>query len=815
MYINVLSFNVYQYNGYGEGYEQDKRDSKDIERTYNNLFKKMFDIININNINVVFLQEDNSELNKKSIEKFKNIDFEQISFHHSGNDKLINSVYIKKSLLINNPHPEILVGELNNEYQENSFIALKLKLYSKDIVMVNTQICGGELVDKSFMDNIKDNKLDKCFEISNIRNKQIISIFDQVKKKFGIFPTIFGGDLNSIHPDNFDHTKLNYELLEIYTVDIPQPIIKPHIRDDEIIDIGTQPPLPLPLHRQDSEPNQTSFLLNDKQFLIRKFITKGHNLLNSFKLKTEINNENTMKDFIYHDDKKLNIISSDIIKIISDNTGVSNHNPIIYSYKIILDNYDDFFCEHHENYKDNYLYKCVIDKINANIDFLKNHIDINLTDPIKIYNFFLINYLNKDIKNILDNLFNKIKINKNQLFINGFNPPSFRNILLNDNLKDKCNDEILDELKNQIFNEHIKELNDNKTSKFKEIFNFFDIKKRDKGAIYTTSNFNEETGEFNNMKLSLSSEFFGNNYNQTNMLKLLLPSEDIFLYDLSSSNFKRRTLFRMILTNILTNGKYDYNINYKDVKELTDDGTIPFKNQIIVQYPTQCKELLDNDIYKKINDKYEKINLNPLCISGFWDGDKNFDEKINNHFIDVYNSYNIYNKQIIGYVSFDSNFIEEKSETIYNREIVWFSQQLHLKNNSIFFKNHIIYKNTDLYKTIYKFCSENLDKILAKTQIDITDDTIKTLSDELQKHPLRIRGMISDPKISYQDNVKFIENTIIDIQDFKSKLDDPKAGNIRPEEDIIKSKEPEYLRGGKIDYYKKYLKYKKLYMELK
>lgn len=826
MYINILSFNVFQYNGFGNGYK--KVDTQDKIRTHNNLFKKIFEIININNINIVFLQEDDESLNESTEKKFNNIDFVQVKFYKS------NSIYIKNSL--KSKVNDILCNDIE---KDNSFIAVKLNLYDKkNIVIVNTQLYGGILPENQFISEIKENNIEVCDMISNIRNQQVTSIFNETFYKFGIYPTIFGGDFNSVHPDYFDPNNINQELKDFFH-ETPR---------NQSLHIDDGPQVPQILIRQYSDSDHYKKLkliqLTDKQYLIKKFITRCHNLLNSFRLKTILINKptniyGTTTEFLYYDEMLLNYISSDIIELLPI-YGISNHNPIIYSYKIKLEDYTDFFEEHHNAYKDDYLYSLVINKIDTNLTFLKDHMKIDLKDKKEIYNFFLLNYLNKDIKNILDNLFEKIKINKNQLFINGFNPPSFKNILLeNKDFSGISHKDILDNLKKNLFIEHIKELNNkniisdqeinclginntDKKSKFKEIFGFFNNKKRDQGALYTTSNFDNDKNVYNNMKLSLSSQYFGNKYNQTNMLKIVLPLENMDLYDLSGFNFKRRTLFRMILTNILTNGRYDYNLDYKEVKKLTDDSKIEFNKQILVKYPTQCVELLENDLYKKTtNDNYEKIDTNQLCITGFWDGDKNFDEKINNHFMNIYNSYNIYNKQIVGYVSFDSNFDQTNKKTIYNREIVWFSQQLHLTNHAMFFKNHIIYNNTTLYGTIYKFCKNNLDKIINDNTIEFTDESNKILSNSLQQFILKIPEIIENPNIILPDYKNFISNKITDNKKFNKNIDDfydrsnDNSSIIKSINTSMKDYKSASLRGGDVDYHLKYLKYKKLYIELK
>ena len=113
MFINILSFNVFLYNGYGKGYKTD-RTVDDKYRTHNNLFKKMFDIININNINVVFLQEDNQDLEQETKKKFEKIGFKYITSYPSDNNedktyiRIINSIYIKESFVSNIPNENII-----------------------------------------------------------------------------------------------------------------------------------------------------------------------------------------------------------------------------------------------------------------------------------------------------------------------------------------------------------------------------------------------------------------------------------------------------------------------------------------------------------------------------------------------------------------------------------------------------------------------------------------------------------------------------------------------------------------------------------
>jgi hypothetical protein len=594
---------------------------------------------------------------------------------------------------------------------------------------------------------------------------------------------------------------------------------------------------------------------------------RGHFLLESYGLKTVLMDKSTTPfgttvDFIYHNENKIKYMSSDVINIFSkyesEVEGVSDHNPIIYSYKINNPN-NKFYESHHKKYKDDFLYKKTIEIIKNNIDLFKKHIDTEIiwtsdtnnkcnteqatSDVDKIYNFMLNNITFKDVKFTLDNLFTNKQIDKDILFYHGFQPRKYKDILFEIKMQNNPS-QLLEKLKEKLFEQHIKELirfdkidpnkfnslkkdypdiikSINKDENFEniknniseegldELFNFFNENKKDKGALYTTSFLDDKKNrEINNIKLTLSTTYFGNKYNQTKMLKIFSTIDDLKLYDLTGKNFKRRTMFKMILTNILTNGKYDYDISNDDLAKQVEP-------KLFIDHSYQCKEILKHKIlYTK---EQNEVEINPLCINGFWDGDKTFDEKIINHFISVYNSYNLFNKQIIGYIGLDIAYDNILKKQIFNREIVWYSPEICLENYGLFFKNNIIKNNEELYSSIYNFCKTHMHNIILDEKIPITENNINILNDilsEYSKNEDKKYTINSQNKIIINNNFNFITYSIIDKEKFISNLD-TKINNVIVTPEKLFLRYPETLRGGNNDYYKKYKKYKKLYIDNK
>jgi hypothetical protein len=61
MSINILSFNIFNYYGYGTRYSRFKCQTQTQAIEHNNLLIKMHEIIKKNNINIIFLQEDSEK----------------------------------------------------------------------------------------------------------------------------------------------------------------------------------------------------------------------------------------------------------------------------------------------------------------------------------------------------------------------------------------------------------------------------------------------------------------------------------------------------------------------------------------------------------------------------------------------------------------------------------------------------------------------------------------------------------------------------------------------------------------------------------
>jgi hypothetical protein len=463
----------------------------------------------------------------------------------------------------------------------------------------------------------------------------------------------------------------------------------------------------------------------------------------------------------------------------------------------------------HNQYKNDYLYKKTMAAL-SNLEnqellkkYCKNFInytyDINI-DAKNIYNKMLTNFLNKNIVDILDNIFDKIEITKENIFYHGFSPnPKFNlSTLFENNIynEQKMFDKIY-ELHSDLNKACIRKSNDDIKCPLYDISKWFSDEKN-KGALYTTSCF-DKNDTINNIKLSLSSKYFNNTLGDIKLLAIFVPKSNYKLYNLHPENFRQRILFKRILTNILFEGKFNFGITLEELKQMETTKDRP---NMFVSYPYTCQSIL------------EQKNIDKDCIHGYWDGDNTLDEAIINHFVNIYNKRVPIDRKIIGYIGRDNGYDQKLNTTINIREFVWFENESCLQIAGFYLKNRLITNIYEFYSAIHDHVKkslvfENGHYIFnADTPIDVTNDDLNIMIEKL----CNIRSFAPD----FINNRKFDVDEILDKNQLQQKI---LSISQNPIYRLFDEKDPMHkniiLRGGENIYKNKYIKYKNKYINAK
>ena len=500
-----------------------------------------------------------------------------------------------------------------------------------------------------------------------------------------------------------------------------------------------------------------------------------------------------------------------------------------------------------------------------------------------LYNLFYTNMVsNNDLSTILNKLFNKDLVKKGTIFLNGFgetrdnilkyyfpefyrvNETNIRDLIEithlktldpstltnEDNRKIGNFDILIRLLKTAFENYNINEafyssLYDSTTYKddpiksnkvitrtFNDMFNF-----KRSGGLYTTSCYdtNRFLTENKNLNISLSTKYFGTHAGVLNMIGVYVCTKDCYIYNLYPSNFYQRKLFRRVLTNILSNGAFDYNID-------ADELAKPYRtNQepAFVSHSYDCKNLLDKKLYINKNEgkdkapDYTSFIVDRHCIEGIWDGDNTLHESIVNHFVSCYN-YLYRDDHIAGYYSLDNGYDTIIEKTIYSREIVWFNREFNLKPIGLLFKGQYLQNLTDYYRVLKLFIKNHFTEIITEKKIKLTENELSDLTNKMCDPDSNVSKIvdIGDTFIRqyYDNNGKLLisRDTFINLINIVSPelnyyLSQPYAISVKNNR-ILDRTSPELmndnylLRGGNKNdqiYKEKYLKYKNKYMALK
>lgn len=735
--LNVLSFNLYMYNGSGK-----------FPEPVNPLIKRIGEIIDLHNIDVLFFQEDLEEITMSVTSKFlEKHNFVLAGYCKSeyyidktGKEKqLINSIYLHKSIDFDyndmqsqRVDKECYSGEDpktgNPWVAERCSITIPVKIDGQKILLSTSHLCGGKYADKYLSSKEKQSELEKITE-SEI--------------------TIFAADFNTIHPSLFEEK------------DIPDYL---------------KPKDPKHLNKV-KQYMQTGHAFLEKNGLQVAMPTTGRRIPTS--------NFGTVVDYVYYDSKKLDFYET----IIVEGLDVSDHNAVVS--KFIVKESEDLKI-HHNEYKNDFLYIKTMKSLEENFAILEKYVpffikykNLKINDIArKAYNKMYSYIFDADIRVIMDKIFKKMQIPKNTIFYSSFD---FR-VKFEDFLRSGVYDE-------EFAINKIKEENDKLDTKsmFQEIFAPFTDKKN-KGAIYTTSCFDKDN-DTKNPDLSFSGKYLGDGVYASNATLILKTKENFNLYDLSSSNFKQRILFKRLLTNILFGGEYLFNISKSDL-----DNMYKSYNPLFVNFPYSCGVILENDLYAKDRktNEYTKFEVDKDCVSGYWDGENTLHERVINHFLHVYNKKNP-SKNIIGYIGRDSGYDSTIGETLYAREIVWFNNEDHLIPIGLYFKNNIIKNVFDFYKTLLEILKNFTEKIVKKEKIKMSKVILQVLTDQI----CNIEKKFIESEFDY--NFSSYGDTL---DNFKQKINDTKYKPISMSLIDLYSQ-----HGGK--YYDKYMKYETKYKKIK
>ena len=280
---------------------------------------------------------------------------------------------------------------------------------------------------------------------------------------------------------------------------------------------------------------------------------------------------------------------------------------------------------HHKLYENNETYIGTMTAIKENYVLFKKNVPdfINYTDNIKmdtytIYNKMYENIMFTNITEILDKIFEKKIIKKGTIVYSSF----YTGINFKDYLhRDSYNENNVNKM---IYEDYINV--ENADSRLYRVFRMFDDIQRRKGGLYTTScsklfsdpskSQQNQMEDIQNIILSISNTYLGKTADISKILLIWSINNDYPVYNLHPENYVNRILFKRILSNILLNGKIKYNLTYAELAETRQTG----KKAAFVAYPWRCTEILEKDVYIKNNDEYDKYNLDPNCVSGYWDG---------------------------------------------------------------------------------------------------------------------------------------------------------------------------------------------------
>lgn len=458
-------------------------------------------------------------------------------------------------------------------------------------------------------------------------------------------------------------------------------------------------------------------------------------------------------------------------------------------------NNQNYYDEHHRKYKNDYLYTKTINALKDvnNHTLLKkfapnfeNYTNDPTNDYMNIYNKMYDNIINSDLTNILDKIFEKKLIPKNNIFFSGFQ--TYPKLNLQEFLKNDGSFE-RDIALTKILDLHNKNTEFTKTQNvLTDITKWFN-KNRNVGTLFTTSCF-EKNDTINSIKISISSRFYNKTANQLGSLAIFRTKKDYELYNLHPENFRSRTLFRKILTNILFGGKFNYDISSDDLGKLHKAS----KNPMFVDYPFTCKKILSSP------------DIDKDCIQGFWDGDNSLDEAIINHFIYVYNKNNP-SKSIQGCISRDKAYDDVISKTIDVREIVWFNNEDCLEPIGFYLKNKFIFNLYQFYNVMLEYLEKNADKINKNDILTITEDELNKMIDVICNSTIL-------KKLSSRINDGFFMRKFANIQELNNIIKNSNVNDVFDKLDPTNSNI--IMRGSNTDIYKnKYLKYKMKYENLK
>jgi hypothetical protein len=194
-----------------------------------------------------------------------------------------------------------------------------------------------------------------------------------------------------------------------------------------------------------------------------------------------------------------------------------------------------------------------------------------------------------------------------------------------------------------------------------------------------------------------------------------------------------RTFFKMLITSILFDGKYTFNIPNNETTW----------EKMFINLPFDCEKMLE--IKKEISSLLlsKGVNFNETCISGYWDGDATLHEKVLNHFVHIYNTKRG-NNAIYGVTDLDQIYDYATKSKYSSREYLWFSQEKALEPVAIYIKNRVCYNIFSFYRTIYDYVRKYKDdlkmikeskNILEKEKGRLTNDVSrkKEIEDEIKK----------------------------------------------------------------------------------
>jgi hypothetical protein len=694
--------------------------------------------------------------------------------------KLMNTIFIrtnkKKYTIIDSIVSEDLnkidnncIGYVNDKTNEKiksdrcySSSDIKYVHSTIPIKIVNTHLCGGKYADLNIHDEINE-KTDELKKISLSVGKEEIDII--------------AGDFNGIHPLLYN-AKFKPEYLKKINI------------DDSIYE---------------------------------KYITDGHSYLeNELHMKCALPIKNissisttpydTVVDYIYYNPRKMSLIEFNII----DTLDVTDHKGVLVKFEIFSKEKYEYIKKTTKSYSYRKIHGTLIDSMYLFKKYLPNFIEYEKSEfnqiadeqnAFNIYRKMLDNLHKSDIYKILSAIFQKIKIPKDTLFYNS-------NTAYNLDLKNFLKENVYDDkyINDKLFEQE--QLFSNGNSVLQELFNPFIEEKRNKGGLYTTTLFDKDE-ERKNINLSISNKYLAQRKIETYMV-ILKTYEDCELFNLGSSNFISRVLFKRIIANILLGGQFEYNITNKDLNELYQNNLKP----AFVGMANPCQQLLNNKdkVYALNNDIFTKLNIDVNCITGFWDGESTLHESIVNHMLMLYNNENIetqqlqmINKNIIGYIGLDSGYDTTIKETIYSREIVWFTNEYYLKPVAIYFKNYLCYDRFDIYKAIKNYLSnyfynldmlkQNPEPLFFKEKNLFMKNNFAMLTEKIN---LNTNNIISHKAI--------IDDKIMrDKDEFIKLLDGINLNKIVVTDDINEQKIYDQ-HGGESYYYKKYKKYKLKYL---